>query len=92
MQAATGYFQIDRVDNSIGADVLHEKYFQTETPVIIEGIGRDWPALEKWDWEYLRNRLSTEQSVRNLVKFFKMNREVMAEDTIVPEFINRLNQ
>ena len=55
-----GYFPIARVSRDISYEEFYENYFLREQPVIIEGMGKNWTALSKWNSEYLVNELGVE--------------------------------
>ncbi|ACU60560.1 cupin-like domain-containing protein [Chitinophaga pinensis] len=45
---------IDRVE-SISAEVFRKKYFEPRKPLVITGLSRNWPAYEKWTWDYFKS-------------------------------------
>lgn len=49
MTETPGLFEIPRVKGNISFDDFYRDHFQPERPVIVEGAGRAWPAVEKWD-------------------------------------------
>jgi hypothetical protein len=85
-----GHFEIERLDKDIGFDLFFQKYFQLEKPVIIEKVGKDWPAIKKWDRNYLQQKLSEESSVFNNVLFFVMDENTLGEDYIIPKVVKIL--
>lgn len=91
MNTEPGYFEIPRVSPDTPFEVLDRDYFRPEMPVIIEGAGRDWPALKKWDLAYLREKLSGQPSVRHIVTFLLMDNDVLGDDAVYPDFIEKLN-
>ena len=91
MSMTSGFFDIRRVHQDISFEDFYQQFFITETPVIIEGIGQSWPATSKWSIPYLQDRLSNEASVSSMLRFFKLDRHVLADDFTVPTFIKRLN-
>jgi len=44
--------EIPRID-VITKDEFLKKYVATQTPVVIEGLTKDWPAYQKWNLEYI---------------------------------------
>src|SRR5690242_319862 len=44
---------VDRVD-SISADDFQQRYYGTMTPVVIRDLAKDWPAYQKWNWQYFK--------------------------------------
>lgn len=45
---------IDRVE-SISAEVFRKKYFGPRKPLVITGLSKNWPAYEKWTWDYFKS-------------------------------------
>ncbi|RAJ82153.1 Cupin-like domain-containing protein [Chitinophaga dinghuensis] len=45
---------IDRVDN-ITPEEFKRNYYELRIPVIISGLSKDWPAKEKWTWDYFKS-------------------------------------
>ncbi|HLZ89659.1 MAG TPA: cupin-like domain-containing protein, partial [Puia sp.] len=59
---------VDTVD-SISADDFKEHYYTPMKPLVIRGLSRHWPALEKWDWDYFKSIVGEERvGVYNNVK------------------------
>jgi hypothetical protein len=44
---------VDRV-NSISVDDFQQSYYGTMTPVVITDLAKEWPAYEKWTWQYFK--------------------------------------
>ena len=44
---------VDTVD-SISRKDFRERYFEPKIPVVIKNLSKDWPAYQKWNWEYLK--------------------------------------
>jgi hypothetical protein len=44
---------VDTVDN-ISPEEFKEKYYNTQTPVVIKDLAKSWPAYQKWDWDYFK--------------------------------------
>jgi hypothetical protein len=42
---------IDRVEN-ITPEAFRKQYYEPRKPVVITGLSAEWPAREKWTWEY----------------------------------------
>ncbi len=38
---------------SISAEDFRKNYYDVKKPLVITGLARQWPALEKWNWDYL---------------------------------------
>jgi hypothetical protein len=45
---------VDVVSNITGEE-FKKKYFDTQVPVIIKDLAKDWPAYKKWDWDYFKS-------------------------------------
>ena len=44
---------VDRVDNISGED-FKNNYYRPEKPVIITELAKQWPAYQKWSWDYFK--------------------------------------
>ncbi|MBD3581802.1 cupin-like domain-containing protein [Flavobacterium selenitireducens] len=53
--------EIDRVE-TISKEDFYNNYVKKQRPVVIEKLTEDWPAYEKWNFEYMK-RLAGEQVV-----------------------------
>jgi hypothetical protein len=40
--------------STISADAFLNGYFKPQTPVVIEGAAKTWPAYTKWDFDYIK--------------------------------------
>lgn len=45
---------------SLSEAAFFEHYFQNNTPVVIEGLAKDWPARKRWTLDYLEEILGDE--------------------------------
>ncbi|WP_343308025.1 cupin-like domain-containing protein [Chitinophaga niabensis] len=45
---------IDRVEN-ISAQDFKTQYYEPRKPLIITGLSKDWPARDKWTWDYFKS-------------------------------------
>jgi len=45
--------EVDRVENISGKD-FQNNYYRTRTPLVLTHLAREWPAYEKWNWEYFK--------------------------------------
>lgn len=60
--------QVDLVEDITGDD-FKKKYYDTQTPVVIRGLAKKWPAYTKWNWEYLKEVAGKEKvGIYNNVK------------------------
>jgi len=91
MNTEPGFFEIPRVSPDTPFEDLDRDYFRPEMPVIIEGAGRDWPALKKWSLAYLQEKLSDEPSLKHIAYFLVLDSDALADDAAYPEFIERFN-
>jgi len=48
--------QIDRV-KSISKSEFIQNYLKPQIPVVIENLVDDWPAVEKWDFDYIKKKV-----------------------------------
>ena len=85
-----GYFKIAREPASITLEQFSEKYYLTETPVIIEGIGANWPALSLWTEDYIREKLSKDNSAKAASLWYWMEKGTLEEDYETPDIIEHL--
>ncbi len=42
------------VAENIEPGVFKKEFYKTNTPVIIKNLSKDWPAREKWNWDYFK--------------------------------------
>ncbi|GAA0398311.1 hypothetical protein GCM10009133_03950 [Cocleimonas flava] len=85
-----GYFEIAREPSSISSEVFTEKYYKTETPVIIENIGQDWPAISTWSEDYIREKLAKDAKAKAASLWYWMEKGSLEEDYQTPEIIDQL--
>lgn len=45
---------IDRVEN-ITPEEFRKHYYEPRKPLIITGLSKQWPAFEKWTWDYFKS-------------------------------------
>lgn len=50
---------IDRVEN-ISPETFLKQYLKPRKPVVITGLSRNWPAFDKWTWDYFIDLVGTE--------------------------------
>lgn len=50
------YQPIDRVE-SIDTNSFKKKYLDPQKPVVIKNLTADWPAKERWNFQYLREKV-----------------------------------
>jgi hypothetical protein len=56
------------VDN-ITAEQFKKEFYHTHTPVVIKNLSREWPAREKWNWDYFKQQVGDKEvGVYNNVK------------------------
>src|SRR5215217_8296592 len=44
---------VDKVEE-ISSEDFKENYYLPQKPLIITGLAKQWPAYDKWNWEYLK--------------------------------------
>ena len=47
---------VDKVE-SINPEDFKKNYYDKMKPLIITGLAKDWPAYEKWNWDYFKEKL-----------------------------------
>src|SRR5258708_37679402 len=45
---------VDRVD-SISPEDVRDQYYTPMKPLVISGLSKQWPAFEKWNWDYFKS-------------------------------------
>ena len=45
---------IDRVED-ISPEDFKKNYYKPMKPLIITGLAKEWPAYNKWNWEYFKS-------------------------------------
>nr|WP_320135367.1 cupin-like domain-containing protein [uncultured Amphritea sp.] len=86
----SGLFDIARASSDISFEEFSDNYFTPEIPVVIEGIGKDWPARQRWNEKYLHEKLSKEPSATTASLWYWMDRDTLIEDYTTPTFINQI--
>lgn len=60
--------EVDRVD-SISPEDFRDQYYAPMKPLVITGLSKQWPALNKWDWDFFKSIVgSVEVGLYNNVK------------------------
>jgi len=85
-----GYFEIARESSTLSFDEFSEKYYQTETPVIIENIGENWSAINRWNEAYIREKLAQDSTAKAASLWYWMEKGTLEEDYQTPEIIEQL--
>jgi hypothetical protein len=44
---------VDRVDN-ISGEEFQQRYYKTMTPLVITNLSKEWPAYQKWNWQFFK--------------------------------------
>src|SRR6476661_846585 len=47
---------VDKVE-SISPEDFRKKYYDKMKPLIITGLAKEWPAYQKWNWDYFKEKL-----------------------------------
>ena len=59
---------VDKFEDISPAD-FQQNYYHPQTPVIITGLAKKWPAYKKWNWDYFKQIVgNTEVGVYNNIK------------------------
>ncbi len=55
--------QLSSVDtlDEILPDVFRRKYYRPKKPLVIKGLSKQWPAYEKWNWNFLKQMVGNVQ-------------------------------
>lgn len=51
---------VDRVEN-ISPEDFKKNYYDTMKPLIITGLAKEWPAYNKWNWDYFKEIVGNEK-------------------------------
>ncbi len=82
-----GYFHVARENAEIPFSTFRERYFDTETPVVIEKAGADWPASRLWTEEYIHDQLSKEPSAKAAALWYWIEQGTLEKDYESPGLI-----
>ncbi len=59
---------VDKVE-TISPEDFHRKYYEPQKPLIITSLVKEWPAFQKWDWDFFQKIVGdVEVGVYNNVK------------------------
>ncbi len=47
--------------DTIEPQVFKDEFYLLQKPVIIKGLSRQWPAYEKWDWDYFKKLVGSKK-------------------------------
>ena len=89
-QQPEGFFSISRVSPEITFEDFFEQYYLQEQPVIIEGLGKDYPAVRRWNSDYLVNALSREGTARATALWYWLDLGTLQDDYQTPGIISGL--
>jgi hypothetical protein len=55
--------QLQSIDvvNNISPEDFKQKYYKTDTPLIIKDLAKQWPAYDKWDWQFFKELVGTKE-------------------------------
>jgi hypothetical protein len=85
--------EVDRV-NDISAQEFKAKYFDKQKPLIIKNLSCNWPAMQKWKWDYFKEKIGdVEVGIYNNTKsdpYTPVNKADMY--TSFGQYINMLQQ
>jgi hypothetical protein len=57
------------VVDSITPEEFRKNFYRTNIPVVIKGFSKNWPARDKWDWDYFKQMVGEKEvGVYNNVK------------------------
>ncbi|GAC1492080.1 MAG: hypothetical protein NVS1B13_22290 [Flavisolibacter sp.] len=46
---------------TIEPQVFKDEFYRLQKPVIVKGLSRNWPAYEKWDWDYFKKLVGSQK-------------------------------
>lgn len=84
-----GFFEIAREGSDISFASFVQRYYQSEQPVIIENVGKKWPAIQLWTEDYIREKLSKESTAKAASLWYWMEKGTLDKDYETPEIINQ---
>lgn len=83
-------FTIATEVTDISYEYFKEKYFDTETPVLIKGLALNWPAIKKWNRNYLNEQFAKDGSARSVGVYSTSRLNFLEEDIITPVIIKNI--
>ncbi|MDO6468382.1 cupin-like domain-containing protein [Neptunomonas phycophila] len=89
-KSEAGYFAIARESADFSFEDFVSRYYNTEQPVIIEGVGESWPAKQRWTETYIRQALAKETKAEAASLWYWMERDMLSGDYQTPELVQRL--
>lgn len=49
------------VVDSIGPEVFRREFYDPSIPVVIKNLAKNWPAYQKWNWDYFKKLVGNQQ-------------------------------
>lgn len=86
---AHGYFEVAREPATLSFESFWERYVVPERPVVIEGVGTNWPASKHWTERYLQQRLAKEPSAKSAFLWYWMDKNALADEYVLPPIVER---
>jgi hypothetical protein len=83
-----GSFLIDRAPADVSLEEFDARFYEPQQPVLIEGLGKDWPARDRWTPEYLQRGLMAAKATPS-VWWFEISDDAFRDDYRVPDFVRR---
>ncbi len=57
------------VVDTISPEDFKKDFYRTNTPIVIKNLSKDWPAREKWNWDYFKQLVGEKEvAVYNNIK------------------------
>jgi oxalate decarboxylase/phosphoglucose isomerase-like protein (cupin superfamily) len=84
------FFEISRESANISFEDFCSGYYDTEQPVVIESVAKDWPAKTRWNEKYIRKSLAKEATASTASLWYWMERNTLNSDYTTPELIDTL--
>ncbi|MGE0556877.1 MAG: cupin-like domain-containing protein [Burkholderiales bacterium] len=83
-----GHFNVAREQADIPFSTFCERYFDTETPVVIEKAGADWPAGKVWTEKYVHDQLSRDPSAKSASLWYWIEKGTLEKDYETPRVVS----
>jgi Cupin-like domain len=86
----------DKVDrrHKLSRDEFHRDYYTTNRPVVIEGAMEDWPALTKWNPQYLKQHYGDlvveTQHNRNTDARYEINQAQLRTQMRLGDYVDKI--
>jgi ribosomal protein L16 Arg81 hydroxylase len=94
--ARQSHYGNDSIKKRLTAEHFYEQYFWRNTPVVLQNLMADWPALERWTPEFFAERYGNElieiTSERESDPLFEANLDQHRSRIRMRDYIRRIKQ